>query len=60
MCNQESIYDFSAGKIIAEEAWAITSYADPLNQLDTNDIFVTTNASKVLNKQLTEIFRKYV
>ena len=60
MCNQESLYDFSAGKIIAEEAGAITSYVDPLNQRDTNNVFVTTNASVLLNKKISGIFRRHV
>lgn len=60
MCNQESLFDYCAGKIIAEEAGALTSYADPLNQSDTNNTFVISNRSKLLNKNLTAIFRKHV
>ena len=60
MCNQESLYDFSSGKIIAEEAGAITTYVDPLNQKDTNNVFVTTNASHELSKKISGIFGRHV
>ncbi len=60
MCNQESLYDFCAGKIIAHEAGWLLSYMDPLKQVDTNDTFVISNRSTLLNKKLTQIFKKYV
>jgi len=60
MCNQESLYDFCAGKIIAEEAGAITNYLDSENQKDTNNVFVITNSSQLLNTKLTDILKKHV
>ncbi|NOZ44776.1 MAG: inositol monophosphatase [bacterium] len=60
MCNQESLFDFCAGKLIAQEAGALTTYMDPLKQIDTNNTFVISNRSQLLNRKLTEIFKKYV
>jgi len=59
ICNQESIYDFCAWKLIAKEAWAlITNLKD--NNLDTNNFFVISNSSQEINKQLYDIFSENV
>ncbi len=59
LCNQESLYDFCAGKIIAEEAGAITTYLDPNNKKDTNDVFIISNTSPNINKTLTTVLRNH-
>jgi len=60
ICDQESIFDFSAGKIIAEEAGAITNYMQNNNSKDTNNTFVTTNASPLLSTAIGTIFKRHL